>query len=312
MNLKAAILENWPYKAAAVTLSVLLWFNVTEDQERTDQAVATRLEFVVSDTVWALRDAPNQVTSTFQGGRGDLIRLVNQPLIRKVIDGVTDSIMEIELSPTDVVYDRRLNVRPTAVIPSRVTLRFERRVARSVSVVPITTIDVADGFVQGRLLIEPESVTVRGTASAVQGIGELQTERLSMEDVDATVTRQLAVIIPPELEGIQVDPPQVILTAEIDQLVERNLMVAVRAVGPGAEEVSLSPDSVRVTIRGARQIVETLALADVQATVRVEAGLAEIRTLGVSLDLSPDLADLAITTTAAPPRVTASPRGGGP
>ena len=306
MNLRAAILENWPYKAAAVTLSVLLWFNVTADQERSDQSVATRLEFVVSDTLWTLREAPTQVTTTFQGRRGDIIALFGQTLIRKAIDGVTDSLMEIELSPADVVYDRTLNVRPTAVSPSRVTLRFERLEERTVAVVPITSIVPAEGFVRGRLLIEPESVTVRGGATALQAVGAFQTERLVVDAADTTVTRQLDIQIPPELEGIQIDPLWVILTAEIDSLVERALVVAVRAIGVGAGGVVLSPDSVEVRVRGARQIVAALAPADVRATVRIDDDLAEGRTYRVALDLPPDLA---ATATAFPPRVTAGPAG---
>ncbi len=309
MSLRAAILENWPYKAAAVTLSILLWFNVTEDQERSDQAVSTRLEFLVSDPTWVLQEAPSQVRVTFQGTRGDIIALFNQPLILKEIESVTDSIMEIELSPAEVVYDRSLNVRPMAVIPSRVTLRFERRVERSVAVELIATIAVAEGFIQGQLLIEPESVTVRGATSALQGIGALQTERLTLEDVDAPVTRQLAVRVPPELEGIEVDPTHVLLTADVDQLAERTLMVAVRPVGPWASGVSLSPDSVRVTVHGASQIVDTVAPTDVQATVRIDAELEEVRTQAVNLSLT---RDLAITATVSPPRVTVSPPGGGP
>lgn len=304
MSLRAAILENWPYKAAAVTLSVLLWFNVTADQERSDQSVATRLEFVVSDTLWTLREAPTQVTTTFQGRRGDIIALFGQPIIHKAIDGVPDSLMEIELSPADVMYDRTLNVRPTAVSPSRVTLRFERREERTVAVVPITSIVLAEGFVRDRLLVEPESVTVRGGASALQAVGTLQTERLVIDAADTTVTRQLDIQIPAELEGVQVDPPWVLVTVEIDSLVERALVVAVRAIGAGARGVVLSPDSVEVRVRGARHIVAALTPADVRATVRIDDDLAERQTYRIALDLPPGLA---ATATAFPPRVTAGP-----
>jgi hypothetical protein len=309
VSLRAAILENWPYKAAAVTLSVLLWFNVTADQERPDQSVPTRLEFVVSDTLWTLREAPTQVTTTFQGRRGDVFALFGQPVIRKVIEGVTDSVMEIELSPSDVMFDRTLNVRPMAVNPSRVTLRFERREERTVAVIPITSITPAEGFVRGRLLVEPESVTVRGGVSAMRALGPLQTERLVVDAADTTVTRQLDIQIPPELEGIQVDPQRVLLTAEIDALVERVLLVAVRVIGGGARGVVLTPDSVEVRVRGAQQIVSALTPADVEATVRIDGELAAAQTYRVALDLK---SDLAATATAVPPRVTAGPPGAAP
>lgn len=306
MNVRAAILENWPYKAAAVTLSVLLWFNVTADQERPDQSVATRLEFIVSDTLWTLLEAPTQVTTTFQGRRGDIFTLFGEPFIQKAIEEVTDSIMEIELSPTDVMYDRTLSVRPMAVSPSRVTVRFERRAERTVSVVPLTSIEPAEGFVRGRLLIEPESVKVRGGASALGAVQAVQTEQLVVAAADTTVTRQLDIQIPPELEGIQVDPERVLLTAEIDSLVERAVTVAVRAIGGGAAGVVLAPDSVEVRVRGARQDVDTMTPADVRATVRIDSELGEVQTYRVALELT---RDIAATATAFPARVTAAPAG---
>lgn len=305
MDVRAAILENWPYKAAAVTLSILLWFNVTADQQRQDEPLPTRLEIEVADTAWSLRDAPTEVTTIFQGRRGDMIALFNQPVIRKRIEEVTGPEMEIPLVPGDVTYDQSLNVRPLDVRPPRVTVRLERRVTRRVPLVPETRVQPAEGFVRGRVVVEEESVTVTGPESLVGGIARLHTRPLAPGGaVSRPVNQQVEVAVPPELEGIEVDPAEVFVTVEVDSIAQRIFEVPVEAIGPAAAAARLAPDRVRVTVRGAWRAVDGLDEADVRAVVRVETPVTEERGEAVSVRLPPDLT---ATATADPARVTLSP-----
>lgn len=309
MDVRAAILENWPYKAAAIVLSILLWFNVTADQQRQDQALRTRLEFEVGDTAWSLLEAPTEVMTVFQGRRGDMIGLFNEPVIRKTIDEVTGPEMEIVLSPADVAYDRSLNVRPLDVRPQRVTVRFERRVTRRVPLVAETRVEPAEGFVRGRVVVDEDSVTVRGPQSVVLGIARLRTRPVAPDSlVRGSVSRQVDVAIPPDLEGIDVDPAQVFVTVEIDSIAQRSFDVPVQATGPAAAGTRLEPDRVRITVRGAWGAVQGLAASDVHAVVRIDSPVSGERSAVVSVELPPDLT---ATATADPARVTVS-RGAGP
>lgn len=304
MDVRAAILENWPYKAAAVTLSILLWFNVTADQQRQDQPLPTRLEIEVGDTAWSLRDAPTEVTTIFQGRRGDMIALFNQPVIRKSIDEVTSSEMEIPLAPGDVTYDRSLNVRPLDVRPPRVTVRFERRVTRRVPLVAESRVQPAEGFLRGRVVVEEESVTVRGPQSAVGGIARLHTRPVAPDTpVHRDVSRQVDVAVPSELEGVTVDPAQVFVTVEIDSIAQRTFDVPVEATGPGADGTRMEPARVRVTVRGAWGAVQGLTAADVRAVVRLASAVSGERSAVVSVRLPPDMT---ATATSDPARVTVS------
>ncbi len=308
MDLKTAILANWPYKAAAVTLSILLWFNVTADRELSGSPIRTRLDLQVSDTAWSIREAPAEVETVFQGRRRDILPLFDPPVLRKVIDAVTDSVMEIPLEVSEVVYDRSLDARALAVQPSRITVRFEPRVRRMVRVVPETDVRPSEGFVISDQQVEPESVLVRGPSSVVTAISYLSTTPLRLAEVRRTVTRQLPVETPGIAAPLEIAPPQVILTVEVDSLLARPFQVPVRARGPGADGVVLEPRTIQVTVRGARQAVRALTEADINATVTIEGPLTGRRTYGVEIELP---VDLRATATPEPPRVTASPRAGG-
>ncbi len=308
MDLKTAILANWPFKAAAVTLSLLLWFNVTADRELSGSPIRTRLDLQVSDTAWSILEAPAEVETIFQGRRRDIVPLFDPPVLRKVIDTVTGSVMEIPLEASEVDYDRGLDVRALAVQPSRVTVRFEPRVRRMVRVVPDADVRPSEGFVISDQQVEPESVLVRGPSSVVTAIAYLSTIPLRLPEVRRTVTRQLPVDLPGVGAPLEITPAQVILTIEVDSLLARPFEVPVTARGSGSAGVVLEPRTVRVTVRGAMQAVRALTGAEISATVTIDGPLTSRRTYGVEIGLPPDLR---ATATPEPPRVTASPRAGG-
>lgn len=311
MDWRAALLQNWPYKLAAVTLSILLWFNVTVDEEeRQEQPVRTRLDFQVTDSAWVAAHAPDEVMAIFQGRRRDLFALINQPVIRKVIDQVTDSVMSIELDPDEVVYDRELNVRPVEVRPSAVELRLERLIRRTVPVLIDLDISAADGFVAGRPIVRPESVEVRGARSEVESITHLQTARAPLRDLARDETRQLPLVLPEGLETVTVDPSQVLVTVEVDSLAVREMTVPVRLSGPGAGAWTSSPSRVSVTLRGALGELRSLSPEDVRAVVTLSGEPGGQERFEVEILLPEGLSEWTIAT-AEPPVVTVTRRGDG-
>jgi len=301
VNFRSALLDKWPYKLTAVVLSILLWLNVTADQERQDQPMRTRVEFEVSDTAWALREAPSEVRTVFQGRQGDLIAMVN-PVLRKVIDPVTDSIMEVELTVDDVSFDRSLSVRPTSVVPQRVTVHLERRVDRRVPVVARAGAHAAEGFVISRTVVQPDSVTLYGPSTVLDRVLQVETAPLQLGELRASTSRQTDLVLPEDLASIDIVPGTALVSIEVDSLIARRLQVPVRAVGAGADAVTLDPSRVWVTVTGAASAVGSLTAADLVATVRIDVVPAEERTFEVGVQLP---AGLSATRAVQPPRVRA-------
>lgn len=305
MDWKAAFASNWPYKLAALSLSLLLWFAVTSGEERRDLPVRTSLQVEVTDSAWVAVRVPREVRTTFQGRSADMFALIDQPAIRKVIETVDDTLATLELSPSDVTYDRTLNVQPIAVQPSQIDVHLEPVTERRVPVLQDVSISAAEGFAAFRPIVQPESVTVRGAQTEVESLTALQTESARFNDLRQTVTRQLAVILPQGLSTVDLDPSQVLVTIEVDSLTQRQLVVQVRATGPGSPGVVISPASVRVILRGARAIIQPLTPADIDAVVTLASPLTGPRSLAVEV-LLPD--GLEVTATPDPRLVTVSPR----
>ncbi|MCG8468402.1 MAG: CdaR family protein [Gemmatimonadetes bacterium] len=309
MDLGAALTENWPYKVAAIVLSVLLWLSVSADQERADQSIATELVLQVVDSTWSVAEAPAQVFTTFQGRSGDILALLNRPTLRKVIETVEDSVMNISLRPNEVLYDRTLSVRATSVSPDEITVRFERRSGKNVPVRARSDARAADGFMIRGHAVEPESVWIHGPESYVSSIRELDTEPLETGTIDRQVDQQLAVVLPPGMSGVEVTPPSVLVSVHIDPLRTRRFQVVIVPTGNGAAATILDPPSVAVEVTGAAAVVDALAPTDVRVTVDIPETVTQTMSMALDYEL-PD--GVTATATLDPPRVSVAPEAARP
>ena len=305
MDWRQALIRNWPYKIAAITLSVLLWFTVSAGDERSEQAVATRLDLQVTDPGWVAVQPPTEVLVTFQGRRSDLFALFNQPTIRRIVADVGDSTVQIELSTNDVVYPQDLNVRPVSIRPSLIVLQLEPVISMVVPVSPDVTAAAADGFLSQPAVVRPESVTVRGAASEVTSISELRTEPVRLDALRAAVTRQLELRLPDGAASLSVEPSQVVMTVEVDSVVARRLQLPVTIEAADGGRVTSRPRSVTVTLRGASAVVRPIDAADVSAVVVLDSPLDGPRVVEVRVRIPADLS--LVTATVEPRTVTVEP-----
>ncbi len=286
MDWRAALIDNWPYKVAALALAVLLWFNVSADQDRTEQSVTTALQFQFPDEGWVPVEVPTEVRTTFRGRLGDILGLPGDVAIRHTIDEVGDSVVTVDLDPSMVHFDRRLNVQPVNVRPSSVEVRFDRIAEKRVPVTIDVSATAADGFtIVGAPIVEPETVTVRGARGEVETVSHVETEPVALDGLEASTTRQLELRTPGELETLGLEPDHVLATLRVDSLVERRFWVSLRAVGPGAAGVTLSPPAVELILRGPSGEVDDLSVREMSATVRVDAVPEEVARRPVEVSL---------------------------
>jgi YbbR domain-containing protein len=307
VNWQSIVRDHWPYKLAAFFIVFLLWFDLTAS-ERQSQEVATRLVVEVEDSAWVLVEAPAEVTTTFQGRNRDLMAVIgNDPELRVAILEVTGPVMRVSLEPDQVVYDRELGVRATLVVPTSVELRLEELTERRVPVVPDVATVPALGFTVMRpLLVEPDSVLVRGGASLVQSIRQVVTRKVSLEDLHHSVMRDIPLEVPVGAPEVELDPPSVLVTVPVDSLVVREVRMPVRVAGAASGRVRVQPDSVDVVVRGAAAAVQRQLDSMSEATVRLDAVPAGPKLVPVVVGLA---AGGFVSASPRPEEVTVRPEG---
>ncbi len=307
MNWQSFLRDNWLYKLAALFIVFLLWLDLTAG-ERQSQEVATRVIVEVQDSAWVLVDAPDEVATTFQGRNRELLALMaGEPEIRIGIREVTGPTMRVPLDADLVTYDRDLGARATLVVPTSIELAFERLTERRVAVTPDLVTVPALGFTVVRpLLLDPDSVTVRGGESQVERVDQVATRRVTLEDLEHPVMRDVPLEIPAGVRNIQLDPPSVLVTVPVDSLVVRQIRLPVRVTGQAAGRVSVDPDTVDAVVRGAWTAVRRQLDSIPWAIVRVDSPPSGPRTVPVEVEIT---SGGFVSVTPNPAEVTVRPGG---
>ena len=302
------VTRHWPYKLAALFLAVLLWLNVTA--ETTDDfPLSTSVRVEARDSSWVVVAVdPPQVQTVFRGQRPTFMP-ADKPVIREVIDTVTAPRMRLELSPRSVRgYAPELDLTPVAVQPTAVEVRLEPRTSRRLPVRPELELSAADGFTVVRpVLLQPDTVTVSGPRSRIERLEAFATRRARLEDLRTTVSRQLELRPPTGSEQMTWEPSQIMATVQVDSLVEREVARPLEVRGAAAGRVRVSPDSVRVRIRGAARVVRALDAGRLTALVVVDSVPGGEASSAVTVELPPGVR---VTAEARPPRAEIRPAAG--
>ena len=307
MTWRQRLLDKWPYKVAAVALAMLLWVNVTDD-DLIEQALRTRVTYDVRDDGYVLVEAPDEIRTSFSGRRADLVSLnFNPPTIRVAVDEVTDTVMDVDVSLSAVVYETGTGMRAVAVSPSTLTLRFEPVTRKRLPIYPVAQLEPADGYViLGSPVLEPDSVYAIGPASQVESLMSLSTAAVEAPPLRARLQREVAVAVSPDLEGVSVDPTSVLMSVEIDSVVRRQMLVPLRVEGSAASDVVLSTDSVVVRLDGPSGDVDAIRPADISASILINMAPSQPVAIPVQLTLPEGTP---VTGVAVGPEVVARRRG---
>lgn len=306
MNWRGIFLENLGFKLSALVVVAILWISVTAD-ERQAQPVPTTVEVEVRDTAWVMVEGPGEVSTTFQGRNRELLGLLmDKPVVRVEIDSVTGEEMRVPVPVDHVAYNRDLGVVPSFITPATVDLKFERRRSTRVPVVPDVDASPAAGYaVLQPVGVEPESVTVRGPASWIEGLTRVSTRAVKFEDLSNTLIRDIPLDLPTDIRGVDAEPSTVLVTVRLDSLVVRQYRVPVRLTGGGAGFAQVQPESVTVSLRGVATAVEHVA--DSLTSIRIDVASRPASDYLITLQTGVE-ADGPISVGLEPATATISPR----
>ena len=255
-------------KILAVLLASVLWLTVAGEHV-VERSLRVPLEFRnIPEALEIVGDAPDSVDVRLRGSSAVLSRVQSGEIVA-VLDLATaragSRLFHLRADEVRSPY----GVEVAQVVPSTLALQLEKSGRRQVPVVPAIEGDPAPGFVVGRVIAEPASVEIVGPDSRVKQVAQATTEPVSVKDARARVRDGVTIgVVDSSVRLAQAQSAQV--TVEIwPAPVERQLTdvpVRYRNLGNGMR-ANLSPQLVRVTVRGAKDALAALRADSVQAFV---------------------------------------------
>jgi YbbR domain-containing protein len=248
-------------KLLSIALAVLLWL-IVGDQRLVERTARVPLEFQnVPPGLEIVGNPPESVEVRLRGPSAALGRILPGEIVA-VLDlaeaRTGTRLFNIRSSEVRAPY----GVRVAQVVPSSVSLTFERSATKVVPIVPALSGDPAPGHNVGRILADPAVVTVVGPGSRLEALKSATTEPVQIARATSTVVDRVTVGVADELLHLR-EPVSAKVTVEIMPSAEERriprVSVNLKHAAKG-RAASLNPTFVDVIVRGARPALEDLSL----------------------------------------------------
>ena len=254
-------------KMLSLGLALLLWM-VVSGEATVERGLRVPLELTqVPAGVELLGDVPATVDVRVRGGSGALSRIGTDVVAVLDLHTAQSGRRLFPLTPDQVRAP--FGVEIVQVLPSAVTMAFERSASRELPVAPAVDGRPAPGFVVGPLSSDPRAVEVIGPESAVMRATEVVTEPVSVAGAEASVKQSVVLgVLDPALRlkaarsaTVTVD----ILPAPLERTL-RNEPIHLRNLGAHLQAEAVPP-SVELTLRGNRGALGRVVADDLTAYI---------------------------------------------
>jgi hypothetical protein len=277
---------------AATIFGILVWLSVAMREQYTITVTAPVTIENIPEGWSVSTPVPETIQLRLRGDGWRLAALLlgPEPHLRLPF---TRSVTEQDLfSYPDIA--ERISLRPgiqlVDVSPDSIAIGLDRRVRRTVPVVFRHSITFLDDYGQvGPVLVTPESVTVEGAATVLQGIRSWPTEQRTFDRVKMPVDVDIP-LASGEGAHVLLSNSSVHIRVNVQPFAEKvfsGVPVDVVAL-PSTREVILIPPKVEFVVRGGINQLTALSQGDFRVSVQYDAIIAD--TTGfVSVDIfTPD------------------------
>ncbi|WP_027722616.1 CdaR family protein [Maridesulfovibrio zosterae] len=266
--------QRWKIAALALMMSVLTWYLVT-GRELVETWVEFPMEIINPPQGMIIRDGMiTKVSARLRGPKG-LIRSLDTKKLAYSLDtgNLVVGSNPVNIIPEQLGLGSALEV--VEIKPSHINLVMDMYVKKQVEVVPAWTGDLHRDFTLKKKYSEPTEVTLRGPASILKKVGQVQTQPIVVDtNTPENWTGDVPLRLPDEVES---NPGVVSVTLEF--AVRKGKMwvkVPLYILGPEDVDFSASQNFVRLLIEGPKPFFrksgfrnEITASIDLNATIPI-------------------------------------------
>jgi hypothetical protein len=271
-NLIQLITRNWPIKAAAIFLSLMLYVAVQLQQPvTTDFELGLNVELPPGRT---LQQKLPKIRAQISGKGSQVLRLrsLRGDVTRRMPDTLSTSTWTIRIEPSEIEAQlpKGADVRVLEIRPREVTVALDSVTRKDVRIVPLLTIVPESGQVlHGGVSIAPTIARLVGPAKNLAGIESVTTIPTEIANVSGAFMRTVPIDTVP-LGIVRIAPRHVTVTGEMGALAERSFGAIPVETGAGAAtSFIVTPARVSVTVRGPEQRVQALTRDSLRVVLHV-------------------------------------------
>ena len=161
-----------------------------------------------------------------------------------------------------------ISIRPDL---TSLTFQFDSIMTKVIPVVSQIDPTLAAGYgMINEISIVPDEISITGPYDALQSISSIPTESIELADLKMKTTREVVLQVPVKSSGIRTSHGSVVAVIDVDQLVEKELIVPFDTFIEGGKSWKLFPDQILVTVSVPLRMLNDVRPADIQLKTTVQ------------------------------------------
>jgi YbbR domain-containing protein len=193
--IKNWITHNWFLKLFSFGLATTLWVAVASETS-SELGIEVPLEYRnVPANLEITGDAANAVEVRLRGP-ANLVKDITPKQVSTTVDLANMTPGERNIMLTAQNVQAPFGTEVIRINPSQVLISLEASISKTVSVVPTTQGDPAEGFQLGRILVSPGRVRLQGPESRLRTIQSVSTVPIRIEGKRAALQQSVGLDLP--------------------------------------------------------------------------------------------------------------------
>ncbi|MBT3231177.1 MAG: YbbR-like domain-containing protein [Calditrichaeota bacterium] len=258
-------------KLSLFLLAIILWLLVVTERI---YEYSFEIPIIISEVKagkMLIKDVPEWALVKFQTSGKELLRMqyLNKPVLRVDLSTINSEYV-FPFTPDMVVLPGGVNaVVLDVVAPDSVLFLLDDKLELKLPVQPNITVEALSGYTQvGEILVEPDSVLLRGPRRKIESIKKIQTIKAEISEGKRNTEIELELVLP-SAYGATIEPSKVKALLRIERIGEKEIIgVAIEVRNKPRDRIVLvEPASVDVNISGAISIISKLEKDDLDAWI---------------------------------------------
>jgi len=227
----------------AYTIAISLWLMVNLDREFNLSMQFELVTGAFSPELALVSPIPSFVNVSISGEGWKLLNIYGSP--PRIPVNLSDQSIDMTEQVENIINTYQ-NISVTRVQPAFITVNLEQRASKRVPVDLQMDVNFSRQFgFLGTPRINPDTITVSGAQSLVNGVTSWPTTVFSRDNLRESISTNLALEVPPEVLTISVE--EINLIANVTEFTEGELRIPLRMRGlPRGREVIFSPNTIIV------------------------------------------------------------------
>ena len=267
--LKRFLIHNWFLKLFSLVLATMAWLTIASETS-SEIRLSVPLEFRNIPPNVEMTGETTDLVEVRMRGPSNLIREVSEKDISASIVLSQMTAGEKAFSLTSQNIRAPFGIEIVRVSPTRVSVNLERTMSKTVPVIPRFEGELGEGYEIEQTAVLPDRVQVRGPESRIRSLESVFTAPVSIAGLAADILETVDLDITDPLLRLQYALPVEVGVTVREQRIERT-MTAARDPNLDAQQWSIEPPTVQVTVKGPRSAVMNLEPGNVYFTIPTDA-----------------------------------------